>query len=133
MIRKGGKIILVEPFVSPLSYLPYKIFHYEDTSLNFKEQGSIELSLRNLNPETGDQGVSRFIINQLSNRRTMNFPKLTVSTSYLSPFSFFATGGVSRPLNTPKIFVNSLIQVEKLIQNFIMKFLASRVILTITK
>ena len=133
VIRKGGKIILVEPFVSPLSYLPYKIFHYEDTSWNFKEQGSIELSLRNLNPETGDQGVSRFIINQLSNRRTTNFPKLTVSTSYLSPFSFFATGWVSRPLNTPKIFVNSLIQVEKLIPNFIMKFLASRVILTITK
>ena len=133
VIRKGGKIILVEPFVSPLSYLPYKIFHYEDTSWDFKEQGSIELSLRNLNPETGDQGVSRFIINQLSNRRTTNFPKLTVSTSYLSPFSFFATGGVSRPLNTPKIFVNSLIQVEKLIPNFIMKFLASRVILTITK
>ena len=131
--RKGGKIILVEPFVSLLSYLPYKIFHHEDTSWNFKEQGSIELSLRNLNPETGDQGVSRFIINQLSNWRTTNFPKLTVSTTYLSPFSFFATGGVSRPLNTPKIFVNSLIQVEKLIPNFIMKFLASRVILTITK
>lgn len=35
VIRKGGKIILVEPFVSPMSYLPYKIFHYEDTSWNF--------------------------------------------------------------------------------------------------
>lgn len=133
VIRKGGKIILVEPFVSPLSYLPYKIFHHEDTSWDFKEQGSIELSLRNLNPETGDQGVSRFIINQLSNWRTTNFSKLTVSTTYLSPLSFFATGGVSRPLNTPKIIVNSLIQVEKLIPNFIMRFLASRVILTITK
>jgi len=133
VIRKGGKIILVEPFVSPLSYLAYKIFHHEDTSWDFKEQGSIELSLRNLNPETGDQGVSRFIINQLSNWRITNFPKLTVTTTYLSPLSFFATGGVSRPLNTPKIFVNSLIQVEKLIPNFIVKFLASRVILTITK
>lgn len=133
VIRKGGKIIIVEPFVSPLSYLPYKIFHYEETSWNFKEQGSIELSLRNLNPETGDQGVSRFVINQLSNRRSTNFPKLIVSITYLSPFSFFATGGVSKPLKTPKIFVNFLIQVEKLIPNFIMKFLASRVILTITK
>lgn len=76
VIRKGGKIIIVEPFVSPLSYLPYKIFHYEETSWNFKEQGSIELSLRNLNPETGDQGVSRFVINQLSNRRSTNFPKI---------------------------------------------------------
>ncbi|MDA3008649.1 MAG: methyltransferase domain-containing protein [Actinomycetota bacterium] len=131
--REGGKIILVEPFVSPLSYLPYKMFHHEDTSWDFREKGSIELSLRNLNPEMGDQGVSRFIINQLSNWRTTNLPKLTVSTTYLSPFSFYATGGVSRPLNTPKIFVNSLIQVEKLIPNFIMKFLASRVILTITK
>ena len=133
VIRKGGKIILVEPFVSPLSYLPYKIFHYEDTSWNFKEQGSIELSLRNLNPETGDQGVSRFIINQLSNWRSTNFPKLTVSTTYLSPFSFFATGGVSRPLKTPEIFVKVLIKLENLIPNFIMKFLASRVILTIAK
>ena len=131
--RKGGKIILVEPFVSLLSYLPYKIFHHEDTSWNFKEQGSIELSLQNHNPETGDQGVSRFIINQLSNWRSTNFPKLTVSTTYLSPFSFFATGGVSRPLKTPEIFVKVLIKLENLIPNFIMKFLASRVILTIAK
>ena len=133
VIRKGGKIILVEPFVSPLSYLPYKIFHYEDTSWNFREKGSIELSSRNLNPEMGDQGVSRFIINQLSNWRSTNFPKLTVSITYLSPFSFFATGGVSSPLKTPKIFMNFLIYIEKLIPNFIMKFLASRVIFTITK
>ena len=131
--RKGGKIILVEPFVSLLSYLPYKIFHHEDTSWNFKEQGSIELSLQNHNPETGDQGVSRFIINQLSNWRSTNFPKLNVSITYLSPFSFFATGGVSRPLKTPEIFVKVLIKLENLIPNFIMKFLASRVILTIAK
>ena len=131
--RKGGKIILVEPFVSLLSYLPYKIFHHEDTSWDFKEQGSIELSLQNHNPETGDQGVSRFIINQLSNWRSTNFPKLNVSITYLSPFSFFATGGVSRPLKTPEIFVKVLIKLENLIPNFIMKFLASRVILTIAK
>ena len=131
--REGGKIILVEPFVSPLSYLPYKMFHHEDTSWDFREKGSIELSSQNLNPEMGDQGVSRFIINQLSNWRSTNFPKLIVSITYLSPFSFFATGGVSSPLKTPKIFVNFLIQVETLIPNFIMKFLASRVILTITK
>lgn|GEM_PF-1885111 len=131
--REGGKIILVEPFVSPLSYLPYKMFHHEDTSWEFREKGSIELSPRNLNPEMGDQGVSRFIINQLSNWRSTNFPKLTVSITYLSPFSFFATGGVSSPLKTPKILVNFLIYIEKLIPNFIMKFLASRVIFTITK
>lgn len=131
--REGGKIILVEPFVSPLSYLPYKMLHHEDTSWDFREKGSIELSSRNLNPAMGDQGVSRFIINQLSNWRSTNFPKLTVSITYLSPFSFFATGGVSSPLKTPKIFVNFLIQVETLIPNFVMKFLASRVILTITK
>lgn len=131
--REGGKIILVEPFVSPLSYLPYKMFHHEDTSWDFREKGSIELSSRNLNPEMGDQGVSRFIINQLSNWRSTNFPKLTVSITYLSPFSFFATGGVSSPLRTPKIFVNFLIYVEKLIPNFILKFLASRVIFTIRK
>lgn len=131
--REGGKIILVEPFVSPLSYLPYKMFHHEDTSWDFREKDSIELSSRNLNPEMGDQGVSRFIINQLSNWRSTNFPELTVSITYLSPFSFFATGGVSSPLKTPKIFVNFLIYIEKLIPNFIMKFLASRVIFTITK
>jgi len=131
--REGGKIILVEPFVSPLSYLPYKMFHHEDTSWDFREKGNIALSSRNLNPAMGDQGVSRFIINQLSNWRSTNLPKLTVSITYLSPFSFFATGGVSSPLKTPKIFVNFLIQVETLIPNFIMKFLASRVILTITK
>ena len=131
--REGGKIIIVEPFVSPLSYLPYKIFHHEDTSWDFREIGSIEMSQRIHNPAIGDQGVSRFIIKELSNGRITNFPRLTLSATYLSPLSFFATGGVSRPLKTPAIFVQALTQVERLIPNFIMKFLASRVILIVTK
>lgn len=32
LIKKGGKIVIVEPYVSLLSYLPYKLLHHEDTS-----------------------------------------------------------------------------------------------------
>lgn len=131
--REGGKVLLVEPFVSPISYFPYKFFHHEDTSWNFRERLINKFSLQYLNPENGDQGVSKFIINELLRRRPAAFPNFTFSAIYFSPFSFFVTGGVSSPLKTPKIIVTALIEAEKFIPKFIMRFLASRVIISITR
>lgn len=130
--RGGGKVILIEPFVSPLSYLPYKLFHHEETSWKFKE-----ITPRNfigsMNPAFGDQGVSRFLIRELLKDRLEFFPHVYFSTKYLSPFSFFATGGVSNPFQTSIRTIEILFKIEKLIPVSLLKFLASRVIISIQK
>lgn len=131
--RGGGKVVLVEPFVSPFSYLPYKLFHHEETSWRFKEITANKKLLELTNPASGDQGVSRFLIRELSVDHLKFFPHAYFSTKYLSPISFFATGGVSHPFQSSTRIVETLFKFEKLIPASLLKFLASRVIISIQK
>ena len=39
--RNGGTVLLVEPYVSYLSYSPYKLFHHEDTSWRYKNKEKV--------------------------------------------------------------------------------------------
>lgn len=131
--RAGGKVILIEPFVSPLSYLPYKIFHHEETSWKFKEVAPNKNSIGSKNPASGDQGVSRFLIKEFLVDRHELFPQICFTTKYLSPISFFATGGVSNPFQSSVRMIETLFMLEQLIPVTLLKFLASRVMISIQK
>ena len=41
--RNGGTVLLVEPYVSFLSYIPYKLFHHGDTSWRYTNTESVSL------------------------------------------------------------------------------------------
>jgi hypothetical protein len=86
-----------------------------------------------VDPSSGDQGISKFIIGNLSQTTASILHFKSLSTKFLSPFSFFATGGVSRPLKTPKLIIYFLNRIESKIPQIIMRFLASRVIISIKK
>lgn len=131
--RKGGTILLVEPYVSLLSYIPYKLFHREGTSWKYKNKENLLLVSDPVDPSSGDQGISKFLIGKLSQASANIIHFKSLSTKFLSPFSFFATGGVSRSLKTPKSIITFLIRIENKIPQIIMRFLASRVIISIKK
>ena len=131
--RNGGTVLLVEPYVSYLSYIPYKLFHHEDTSWRYKNKEKVSLGSDLVDPSSGDQGISKYLIMQLS-QASENKPLFeSMSIKFVSPFSFFATGGVSRSLKTPKPIICFLIRLECKIPQIIMRFLASRVVISIKK
>ena len=131
--QNPGVIRLIEPYVSPFSYLPYRIFHTEQTSL-IEKRKLIE-PLVGSKPEEGDQTIPRLIFCSKKGRRRLAaiFPpeRYLISIEYLSVISFFATGGINRPLPTPSIIIRGLIKIEGLLPQFMMKYAASRVIITI--
>ena len=126
----GGRVILVEPYVSLLSYPVYKIFHNEKTSM--KLDISNHKSWVSEAPEDGNQGVMQNLLKVIAiNKEQVEFRKLKIV--YFSPFSFFATGGLSRPIPLPMAFIRAIISFEKYIPSGILRITASRFIVIFEK
>ena len=133
VLAPGGKLIIVEPYVSVFSYVIYKMFHHENTSWKIK----IESPSRRVNEAfDGDQGVSRVLfknkkqIDKLKN--TIDF-EFNIEKRFISFLSFFATGGLSRPLPTNKFLISALIRIENRFPQYIFKICASRIFVVIKK
>ena len=132
VVRPGGKIIIIEPYVSLFSFLIYKFFHDESTTWNYK----IPVNGKTVS-ETASDGEQSTLQALLSNQ-LLAFEILhkihkdvSLSITYFSPISFFATGGLSDPLSTPKKLIAFLIKIEQLLPQNILKLIAARQILFI--
>jgi SAM-dependent methyltransferase len=130
--KVGGKIYILEPYVSLSSFFFYKVFHDEEVSFAInpeKLRGVVDSSA-----DSGNQGImqalmkSRIFID-LIDQSIIDIDFLKI----FAPFSFYATGGIKKPLNTPMWVIKKLMQAENRFPKSIMKLLASRQILIITK
>ncbi len=125
--------VFLEPYISPASYLIYKLFHKE------KSQWSMDLKeLYNCvseEPSDGNQAVSKGIIENWNDiRREHDFlSNVVLKVNYLHPVSFFLTGGINRPLGTPKMIIDKFLTMEKRVPSKYRKLIASRVILEFRK
>lgn len=126
VLKSGGKAFFIEPYVSPFSYIIYKLFHDEDTSFRYKVTQEFNANV----PQDGDQGVAKAFFCRKEGLRniSLQIPQVfEIKTILLHPFSFFATGGLTHPINTGKIVIRFLLKIERYIPRFILKLLASRI------
>ena len=132
VVEKGGKLIFIEPYVSALSYPFYKLFHHESTTMRIKH---FELNQKvSQLAGDGDQGIPKAIFK--GSTWDLIKPKLksdmTLDVTFLSPFSFFATGGLTKPLPLPGSLISFLISIEKKLPKILSKLLGSRMLVTLT-
>lgn len=132
VVRPGGKIIIIEPYVSLLSFLIYKFFHHESTTWNYR----IPINGKTVSEKASDgeqSTLQALISNQLSVFEISYKVRkdISLSVTYFSPISFFATGGLSNPLSIPKNLIGFLIKIEQLLPQSILKLIAARQILFI--
>lgn len=129
--KSGGKVIFIEPYVSILSFPIYKIFHEENTTFSY----DFETHGLKSNPQDGDQGIGKAMFVNKENTKKILQDHESVSSiniKLVDPLSFFATGGLTNPINSGEKFIKFLLFIEKLIPNKFMKMLASRMIVVIT-
>ena len=128
-------MVFIEPYVSTFSFFIYRIFHSESTSFYLKR--SFQLPEVSENPEDGDQSIPRFIFLAPRGQERLQeiFPTsdFQIKIKLVSFMSFFLTGGINRPLPTPKALISLMIKFEERIPQMAMRFLASRMIITIIK
>lgn len=132
--KSNGIVLIVEPYISLLSYPIYKLFHPEDTSIPFRP----EKVLRKMNsdPSNGDQTILQCLINSewfKSESEKLDSSFEIEQLTRFSILSFFATGGINNPLPTPAFIIKIAIKLEALLPQCIHRFFASRQILILRK
>lgn len=128
----GGKIVLVEPYVSLFSYPIYKIFHNERT--NFRLKPSNYGNWVSAAPGDGNQGLTQNLLKCMKRAALpLKYSNVEITTEFISPFSFFATGGLSNPLPVPRKLISIILKIENQIPNQILRIIGSRMIIVIQK
>ena len=128
-----GRIVLIEPYVTAFSYPIYKLFHSEKTSNPWLRKYSEPFISEK--PEDGDQALSRLLFTRSDGRALILglFPahEYRIDIKMFSIFSFFVTGGLSKPLPVSRKFVKSLFMLESRFPQSVLKILGCRCIIVI--
>ncbi len=134
-LETGGRIVIVEPYVSLFSYPIYRIFHTERTRnpwINTYSEPFIGDK-----PEDGDQALSRLLFT--STKGTEGLLQLFPQNQYcirikvFSIISFFITGGLSKPFPIRDGIVRQIYRCEASLPQWILKLFGSRCKIVIEK
>jgi len=133
VLAPGGRIVLCEPHVSPLSYPVYKLFHEEP----------LDLSVDPLAPAAGSDGRDPFDSNQAipsllfgrqAARFAVEFPQLHLARlEWLSGLSYPASGGFSRRPLLPAPAWSALHRLEACLPAGLFRWLGFRLLAVIDR
>lgn len=131
-LRPGGRVVMVEPFVSAMSYPLYKCLHHEPVDLTVDEPmlSSIEGPL-----STSNQAIPYLIfcrrsdwLQQLDGLYDLSATKI----AYYTALSYMATGGISHRLPVPESLYRLAFPMDRAIANLFPKLFASFFIVDLT-
>jgi hypothetical protein len=128
-----SKIVLIEPYVSILSFPIYRMFHTEKTSWRTLEFDFNRQMIGN-EPNEGDQCITQSIFLNSSichQLKELSSKEVTLGIQYISPFAFFATGGLTKPIKWLAFAISPLIGIERKMPQFLLKHLGSRIYVVI--
>jgi SAM-dependent methyltransferase len=130
-----AKCVFIEPYVSFISYPIFKLFHDEKTYL-FRNRRLIP-PLVNEQPNDADQMIPKWLFESRTGKRKIEniFPSnhWSIQIRHIDPLSFFATGGLSRPLHSRAEIIQRLQMIESKLGARLQKVIASRIVIVIRK
>jgi SAM-dependent methyltransferase len=96
VLRPGGRIVLCEPYISPLSLVVYRLFHEEPVDM--RAQPLAEHGALDKDPFASNQAIPTLLCRKAGQRELeRSFPALKiVRFERLAGLSYPATGGFSR-------------------------------------
>ena len=133
VLKKGGRLILLEPAITKVSWFFYHFFHPEPVILS-----ADPLEDASINPlkEAFDanQAIPELIFGKYYPTFVNHFPQfLLIKKEYLSLFAYPLSGGFRKWCLIPVRFVNLLLEVEKKLERLLAKHIGFRLLVAIEK
>lgn len=112
VLKKGGKVIMVEPYVSYLSYPVWRFLHYESCNLKSLTIDSNETARIDANI-----AIPTILFRKKRKQFEKNYADLQIIyENYHTVFHFFASGGYTYPSLIPQILLPNLVKIENKLQ-----------------
>jgi SAM-dependent methyltransferase len=132
VLKQKGRIVLMEPYISLVSFLVYRFLHHEgmDWNINpFKK----ECSKKNKNHLHGNQAIPTLIFESYKNRFEKDFPRLKAIKKERMDFIIYPlSGGFHNPSLCPLFLYPTLEYLEKILYP-LNRFLSFRLFVVLEK
>ncbi|HEY0710712.1 MAG TPA: class I SAM-dependent methyltransferase [Polyangia bacterium] len=127
VLVRGGRLVLCEPYVSPLSYPIYRFFHEERCDLGVDPLGDARTS--GSDPFDGNQAIPSLLLGRHRRALAQRFPELElVEVTRLAGPSYPASGGFSRRPLLPLPIWRALQSFEDRLPRAVFRLLGFRVL-----
>ncbi len=133
VLKNGGRIILLEPAITPISYPFYHFIHEEDVILSQNPllDGTPD---PNRKPFDANQAIPTLIFNKYKKDFSKIYPNLNViEMKYMSLFAYPLSGGFQKWCLVPSFLIKPLLSFENLIESWIGRVFGFRIFLVIEK
>ncbi len=133
VLKKGGRIILLEPAITPVSYPFYHFIHEEDVILSQNPLLDGEPN-PNRKPFDANQAIPTLIFNKYKKDFAKLFPELSVvEKRYMSLFAYPLSGGFQKWCLVPVFLVKPLLRFERIVEKWIGRVFGFRIFIVIEK
>jgi SAM-dependent methyltransferase len=132
VLKTKGRIVLMEPYVSLLSFLVYRFLHTEDLTHRVNPF-RMNISEKKADAFQGNQAMANLIFEKHRTDFIKHFPRLHIVYEDRTAFFIYPlTGGFHGPGFCPMFFFNTLEHAERLLKP-LDRYLAFRLFLVIEK
>lgn len=132
-LKPGGRLILLEPYISPFSYLIYNFFHHEPVDMSVNPFDVVSIT----DDESGDpcnEALPTLIFKQCREQYTKRWPELNIVNIELRDWLVYPlTGGFSKRQWVSGNSVIPMLKIEDFILKLTGKLLAMNMLVVIEK
>jgi SAM-dependent methyltransferase len=133
VLRPGGRLVFVEPGITPVSSVFYRLFHEEpvDMSVDSLADGTID---HHKDPYDSNQALPTLLMTRHAARRASTLPQLApLQTRWLSMFAYPLSGGFKAwSMLTPKM-ASRLLSIEDRIEHAVGRLLGFRLMVVLER
>jgi SAM-dependent methyltransferase len=133
VLEPGGRMILVEPAITPVSWGFYRFLHPEPVVMHVNPLSEVS-NERNRKPFDANQAIPTLLFGRYRHSLKEMFPKLSlVRLQRFSLFAYPLSGGFRRWCLVPMAFVEPLIRLERRVPSIIGRLMAFRMLVIVEK
>lgn len=134
LLQPGGRIVMVEPAITPISWIFYRFFHPEIVDMGVDPLLVVEACGADRDPFEGNQAVPTLIFGRFARRFEREFPELRVSRcERLSLFAYPLSGGFRAATFLSERVVAPLLRLEDTLLPWLGPLMAFRLMVVLER
>ena len=132
VLKQGGRILIMEPYVSCASFLVYRFIHSEGVNWNI-DPFITDCSVKGKSPFSGNQAVTTLMFEKYKERFIEAYPHIRIIRQERSDFILYPlSGGFNNPSLCPLFLYNLFDRLEKILKP-LSCFLAFRIFIVLER
>jgi SAM-dependent methyltransferase len=133
VLQGGGRLVFLEPAVTPVRFLFYKLFHPEPVDLSANPFADVAPDPER-KPFDANQAIPELVFGKYQKRLKALCPSLTVmQKKYLSLWAYPLSGGFREWSMIPPPLVKPLLKMERILEPVLGRILGFKILIVLTK